>query len=75
MVLSDNINKLTEQTKQITNVADNVKTVAETTNSHLMNSSKEMKELVAAMDSIESCYSKLMSLLQKLMRWQTRPTC
>ena len=59
MVLSDNINRLTEETKKITGAASNVMSVAETTNNHLMNSSREMKELVEAMDSIEKCYLKI----------------
>lgn len=64
--LSENITTLTEQTKIITEVADNVKSTAEVTNTHLMEGSLQMKEMVDAMDSIESCYDKIAGFVNEI---------
>ena len=64
--LSENITTLTEQTKNITKVADSVKSTAEVTNTHLMEGSLQMKEMVVAMDSIESCYDKIAGFVNEI---------
>ncbi len=64
--LSENITTLTEQTKIITEVADNVKSTAEVTNTHLMEGSLQMKEMVDAMDSIENCYDKIAGFVNEI---------
>ena len=51
--------RLTEQTKQITERAVNVRDAAETTKAHLEEGNREMAELVNAMNSIDQCYSEI----------------
>lgn len=56
---SENMTKLTEQTRQITERAVNVRENASTTKEHLKTGTDEMEALVRAMDSIERCYSEI----------------
>lgn len=57
--VSDDMTRLTEQTKQITERAMFVRDTAEVTKEHLEAGNREMNELVNAMESIEQCYSEI----------------
>lgn len=57
--VSDDMARLTEQTKQITERAVFVRDNAETTKEHLEAGNREMMELVSAMDSIDQCYGEI----------------
>lgn len=57
--LTEDMTRLTEQTRQITGRAENVRKIADATNSHLVAGSEEMKALINAMDGIEKCYGEI----------------
>lgn len=57
--LTEDMTRLTEQTRQITGRAENVRKIADTTSSHLVAGSEEMKALINAMDGIEKCYGEI----------------
>lgn len=57
--VSEDMVRLTEQTKQITERAVFVRDNAEVTRKHLETGNNEMTELVRAMESIEKCYSEI----------------
>lgn len=51
--------QLTEDTRQITQSAVDVRKLAEVTNDHLHAGTQEMQELVNAMESIEKCFGEI----------------
>ncbi|MGN0506506.1 MAG: methyl-accepting chemotaxis protein [Lachnospiraceae bacterium] len=57
--VSEDMVRLTEQTKQITERAMNVRDTAEVTSNHLAEGNQEMTALVGAMDSIDKCYGEI----------------
>ncbi|MGN0378343.1 MAG: methyl-accepting chemotaxis protein [Butyrivibrio sp.] len=57
--LTEDMTRLTEQTRQITGRAVNVRKIADTTSTHLVAGSEEMKALINAMDGIEKCYGEI----------------
>ncbi|MCI7791754.1 MAG: methyl-accepting chemotaxis protein [Lachnospiraceae bacterium] len=57
--VSEDMMRLTEQTKQITECAICVRDNAEVTKEHLAAGNCQMDELVNAMDSIEQCYGEI----------------
>lgn len=57
--VSEDMTRLTEQTKQITERAIFVRDTAEVTKEHLEAGNREMSELVNAMESIEQCYGEI----------------
>lgn len=57
--VSEDMTRLTEQTKHITERAVRVRDNAEITKGHLEAGTREMDELVSAMESINQCYSKI----------------
>ncbi len=57
--VSEDMEKLTEQTKQITERAVFVRDTAEITEEHLRTGNHEMNELVSAIESIGECYSEI----------------
>jgi len=58
-VVSGDMARLTEQTKEITKRAVFVRDTAEITKEHLETGNNEMDELVRAMESIDRCYSEI----------------
>ena len=56
--VSEDMVRLTGQTKQITEHAVKVRSAIEVTNEHLKASNQEMDALAKAMDSIEKCYDE-----------------
>lgn len=57
--VSDDMARLTEQTKQITERAIFIRDTAEITKEHLKTGNREMDDLVRAMESIEQCYGEI----------------
>lgn len=57
--MSENMARLTEQTKQITESAIFIRDTAEITKDHLETGNREMDELVRAMESIDQCYGEI----------------
>lgn len=57
--VSEDMVRLTGQTKKITEHAVNVRSAIEVTNEHLEASNREMAALSNAMDSIDKCYSEI----------------
>lgn len=57
--VSDDMTRLTEQVKEVTQRAVIVRDTAEVTKDHLEEGNREMQELVDAMESIEQCYSEI----------------
>ncbi|MDD6810744.1 MAG: methyl-accepting chemotaxis protein [Lachnospiraceae bacterium] len=57
--VSEDMVRLTEQTKQITKRAIFIRDTAEVTKEHLEAGNHEMDELVRAMESIEQCYGEI----------------
>ncbi|MGN0387963.1 MAG: methyl-accepting chemotaxis protein [Suilimivivens sp.] len=57
--VSEDMVRLTGQTKKITEHAVNVRSAIEVTNEHLEASNREMAALSNAMDSIDQCYSEI----------------
>lgn len=57
--VSENMVHLTEQTKQITTCALDVRNTVETTNDHLEQGNREMSQLVNAIESIDRCYGEI----------------
>lgn len=57
--VSNDMARLTEQTKQITDRAIRIRDNAETTKVHLEAGNREMSALVDAMDSIDKCYGEI----------------
>lgn len=57
--VSEDMARLTEQTRQITERAICVRDTAEITRKHLETGNQEMDELVSAMESIDRCYGEI----------------
>lgn len=64
--VSNDMTVLTEQSRQIAQRAENVKEIAELTNSHLEQGTVEMRDLVKAIDSIEVCYAQIASFVGEI---------
>lgn len=57
--VSQNMVRLTEQTRQITEHAVNVRSNVDVTNEHLAEGNREMSALVDAMEGIDRCYTQI----------------
>lgn len=64
--VSEDMVRLTEQTKQITERAIFVRDTAEMTKEHLEEGNREMTELVSAMDSIHQCYGEIAGFVETI---------
>lgn len=64
--VSEDMVRLTEQTKQITERAVFVRDTAEMTKEHLEEGNREMTDLVAAMDSIYQCYDEIAGFVETI---------
>ncbi len=64
--VSEDMTRLTEQTKQITERAIRVRDTAEVTKEHLEMGNREMAELVKAIESIERCYDEIAQFIGEI---------
>ena len=64
--VSEDMARLTEQTKQITERAIFVRDSAQITREHLETGNREMDELVGAMESIEQCYGEIAGFVETI---------
>lgn len=64
--VSEDMVRLTEQTKQITERAVFIRDTAELTKEHLEEGNREMAELVSAMDGIQQCYSEIAGFVETI---------
>jgi len=62
-IVSGDVERLTEQAKQITNCAIIVRDTSQVTQEHLETGNREMDELVSAMDGIDHCYGEIVGFV------------
>lgn len=64
--VAEDMVSLTEQTRQITKNAMDVRESAQVTSEHLRDGNRQMEELVNAMESIEDCYGQIASFVGEI---------